>query len=346
MIIRIKTQLLILIALILSFPGKVILQDEPLLEKLNNTFKKDYLSIVLLFQAVGDFQIERNIPGYNGFTIANMRINIYGELDEGFGYLFKTNLTNSPSILDAKMYYSVSPAFTMDIGLYKSPFSKEFLTSAGNIDFVNRSQIVSTLAPNRQIGFQVRGLMVENIVSYAAGIFNGNRFVNSGNDNNEFLYAGRISIFPNLTGKKEKGGKLEIGINAAHSRDSYVQIGDLLPFFNGKRTLFGTDMRLMYNKWLIAGEVIYASLETSSDTTYHPSGYYVTAGYLIAKNSQILIRWDSFSPDNITSNSHLVIFGYNLWPTGATELQINYIIQTKNSALKYNQLLVNAQFAF
>ncbi len=344
--ILIKIPFHLIAALILLFPAHVLLQDEPLFEELNNTFKKDYLSIGLLFQAVGDFQIERSFAGYNGFSISNMRINIYGELDGGFGYLFKTNLTSSPPILDAKMYYVVSPAFTMDIGLYKSSFSKEFLTPAGNIDFVNLAQVVSSLAPNRQVGFQVRGLFAQNVVSYAAGIFNGNRFVNSGNDNNEFLYVGRVGIFPRINSEGGINGKLEIGINAAYSKDNHVPIGNLIPFFDGKRTLLGADARLTYTKWLITGEVIYASLATNSNTTFNPYGYYVTAGYLVAKNSQILVRWDSFFPDNLAPNSHLLIFGYNLWPTKVTELQVNYIIQTHNSALEHHQLLVNAQFAF
>jgi hypothetical protein len=132
--------------LILSF---VVIQvslaaekPEPLIEDLHWQFKKEYLNLGLLIQAVGDFQVERSFPGNNGFSIANFRLIISGELDGKFGYLLHTNFISGFSILDAKIYYKYSPHFILDVGQFKSPFSKEFLTGAESITFVNRSRII------------------------------------------------------------------------------------------------------------------------------------------------------------------------------------------------------------
>jgi len=61
-------------------------------------------------------------------------------------------------------------------GLFKSPFSHEFLTSAASLDFVRRSQVVSALAPARRIGAQLRGALGGGLIAYRLGVFNGNGF--------------------------------------------------------------------------------------------------------------------------------------------------------------------------
>lgn len=124
-IVIMKPIIRLVLALVLLPAGLARTQDQPLLDELTRTFKKEYLSLGVLFQAVGDFQAERNLPGSNGFNISNMRLILSGELDGDFGYVFKTNFSKSPSILDAKVYYKVSPTSIVDIGLFKPPFSIE-----------------------------------------------------------------------------------------------------------------------------------------------------------------------------------------------------------------------------
>lgn len=322
-------------------------QDEPQFEALTNAFKKDYLSLGVLFQSVADFQIERSFGGNNGFNISNMRINIYGELDNGFGYLFKTSVINSPAILDAKMYYRISPGSTIDAGQFKAPFSAEFLIGAGSIDFVNRSQVVTAITPGRQIGVQVRGWAPQNVASYAVGVFNGNSFRDNGNDNGDFLTAARVVLYPKVFGESHASNRLEIGVNTAYSNDKRASLGGgFLNVFNGKRTLLGGDFRLTKDRLLLSGEMIYARLKFGRTTTVEPTGFHATAGYMITGKSQLLLRWDSFTPDGLQPDSRLLIVGYNLWPTKATELQVNYIIPTDDGDYKHHQLLVNAQLAF
>ncbi len=86
------------------------------------------------------------------------------------------------------MNYKVSNELKVDAELFKAPFSKNFLTGSESIDFVNRSQVVSILAPNRQIGVKLSGSFSGKTISYQAGVFNGNRYANNNNDNNDFMY--------------------------------------------------------------------------------------------------------------------------------------------------------------
>ncbi|MGE0352101.1 MAG: hypothetical protein AB7I33_13445 [Gemmatimonadales bacterium] len=38
--------------------------------------------------------------------------------------------------------------------------------------------------------------------------------------------------------------------------------------------------------------------------------------------------------------------GWNHWPTGATEVQVNWIVDLDRTAVRYQQGLVNLQIAF
>ncbi len=320
--------------------------QEPRLDELIANFKKPYLSFGALFQFVGDFQPERSFGGSNGFSIGNMRVSLSGELDQGFGYFFQTNFATAPAILDAKAYYRFSPALVVDVGLYKAPFSRELLTGAGALDFVRRSQVVTALAPARQIGASLRGDVADGVVSYGVGIFNGNKFNGNRNDSNEFLYVARLSVFPKALKGTKPGDRLELAINVARSEDEDTDFGGgFLSDFQGEQTLVGGDFRLTRDRFLLAGEFIAARLEFAAGPTADPTGFHLTGGYQLTEWSQFLVRWDSLSPDGVTGESDLVLLGYNIWPTGATQLRANYVIPTVGG-VDNHQLLMSAQVAF
>lgn len=317
--------------------------DEPLYEEFKNIFSKPYLRFGLLVQVGGKFQYEQP-DGSNGFELTNFRLKMSGKFDKGIGYAVQTTFTRSPSILDARIFYEISKAFIVDAGIYKSPFSREFLISASDIDFVNRAQLTN-LAPNRQIGVMARGLIPNTALTYSAGVFNGNRFNTVGNDNNDLLYAARLSFNPDITGGINKNNKLEIAINAAQSNDGNVNISGIDPNYKGKRLLFGGDTRLEYNNWLFTAEMVYGQFEPSDFEKFEPFGYQATLGYIFFKNFQGLVRWDSYTVDNDIDADELVILGVNIWPTKISQFQLNYVVPV-NSIPQHHQFLVNAQIAF
>jgi len=319
-------------------------EDEPLYEQLKNNFKKSYLSLGALLQTVGDFQIDRSLLGNNGFNISNFRMLVYGDLDKSFGYFLQTNFLKSPAILDAKLYYQFSQSFAIDAGLFKAPFSAEFLTGAANIDFVNRAQVVTLLAPGRQIGVQLRGWIGQKLISYRVGLFNGNGFDGNNNDNNKFLYAGRLAFQPVLS---DQASRLEFGFNLAYSEDDNATIGGgFVPGFNGERVLIGGDTRWTLGKYLISSEIIYGKLDPSPGPSSDMIGFHTTLGFMLNDKNQLLFRADSFDPDRLGADSHLIIFGYNYWPTQVTEVQVNYIINTDDTDIDHHQVLINAQVSF
>ena len=331
--------LLILVTIISSVTLFAQEENEPIYDEYIKNFKKDYFTLEMLFQTVADFQPERTIIGNNGFSVSNMRLRMLGNLDKNFSYFFQASFIVSPLLLDAFVSYQFSDAFMLSGGQFKAPFSKEFLTYAANIDFVNRAQVTTLLSPRRDIGFQLSGKFAKNLFEYKAGIFNGNGPNNFFNDNNSFLYAFRIAATPYT-----ENNRYEIGLNAGYSDRS--NSGIFTKEFIGKRTYIGGDLRAEIQKILFSTEIILNKLDGMIDSLQsdkEPYGYHITLGYKAFSKHQFLLRYDNLNADDIISNSELYIIGYNFWPTQATEIQFNYIIDSKQTNFKYHWYLLNLQ---
>lgn len=310
-------------------------QDSQLFKELKENFKKKYFNVGLFFQTVADYQNERTSGSNNGFSLTNIRLTISGELDEGFGYSMQTNFINSKPILDAMIYHKFSKVIRVDAGQFKAPFSSEYLTSDPQLDFINRSQVTSAYSPKRQIGFQVRGNVVEDAVSVIAGMFNGNG-INTTNDDDKFMYVGRVVITPSIS----ENAKLLVSGNAAYNEVTSSA-------FAGNRITAGGDFKLTVNDFMLAGEFITESSKPDSGETLTNSGLQFTAGYHLSKSVQVLGRYDVLNPDDIIGKKNsLVILGCNYWPTEVTKIQFNYIVNTDQSQLKYNHILLACQLAF
>ncbi len=324
----------------LTFAGN---QSEPRLREFREHFKQDYFQLGALFQFVGDFTLEPSGNQVNGFSIGNARLKAAGDLDQGIGYLIQTTLTGNRALLDGKMHYQVGPALRFDAGLFKSPFSAEYLISTADIDFVNRSRVVNAFAPKRQIGLQISGQKAGTSLSYSAGMFNGNGFGPNRNDNARFLYAGRLVYAHG--GRQESNSQLEFGANAAYSRDESVSIGGIPFSYQGKRLILGTDVRWESGPWLLSGEWIGISLGSLGEPA--ANGYHLTAGYAITAKSQILLRLDQLTLNRSwfgSEGSTLLIAGYNLFYSTAAGFQLNYVVNPVDQDPPNNhQILLNCQ---
>ena len=331
----------------------IVDQPDSLYQQFAARFKKSYFSIGALIQTRFDFQSENSQAMNNGFEISRLRFRLSGEMDRGHGYFIQANFLRSPAILDAKIYHRISNALTIDFGMFKAPFSREFLTGSANLNFIKRAQAVDALVPGRQIGLHARGWIKENVLSYAAGVFNGNDIGENENDNDNFLYAmrlvysGKQIIHIASTSREENLSKFEFGISAAYSKDKDVTIGNgLVSGFAGKRLLLGGDFSSTHDKLVLSAEAIYAKLDPSSGDTSHPFGFYLTAGYKLSQTSQILIRCDGFDADDLQLDSDLIVLGYNYWSTRVTKFQINYTIPTGDHVIKGSKILLQTQLGF
>ena len=317
--------------------------DETLMDELKQRFQSKPLTLGALIQVVGIFEDDDTAIVNNGFGIANFRLSLRGQLDGGWGYFLQTSFVKEPAFLDANVRYRRWQRAGFDFGAFKTPFSAEFLTGAASIDFVNRSQVVTLLAPGRQVGAMAHGKF-ESGFGYRLAALNGNG-LNTTNDDDRLMGAGRLDFSGTFD-----GGTVAAGINAYHSYDTNAPIGVpitgdfLAEGFAGQRMAYGADVRVESRSWLAAAEFIGSQFDPRGGTRVKPSGYHLTCGYKPTTKTQVLLRWDSFSGDGAVADADLVVIGFNYWPTSPTEFQLNAAIPTKGDGGL--QLLANVQVGF
>jgi phosphate-selective porin OprO and OprP len=106
--------------------------------------------------------------------------------------------SSSPSILDAYANIEYSPELQLRVGKFKSPVGLEQLQSDSQAFFMERA-LPSNLTPNRDIGLMLHGEVLDNIVSYQLGVFNGvgdNRNSPNLDIDDEKDVAGRLFFHP------------------------------------------------------------------------------------------------------------------------------------------------------
>lgn len=311
--------------------------EEPLLGELIRRFQTKPLTLGMLVQVVGNYAEGSDPVFRDGFVVGNMRLRVNGELDSGWSYLFQTNFVLSPAILDARIGYVTASGLRFDAGRFKTPVSHEFLTYAGSIDFVNRSRAVALLAPGRQTGVQV-SRSTERGLAWFAGIFSGQRNLST---EDAVLVAGRLE---SRTGA-EDSERLTVGVNVGYGQNEAIARALIIDGFTGDGWVGGVDARYTLGAYLLAAEVLASQLKADDGsidgTTW---GHHLTAGWMWATNRQLLLRWDRF--DDIEDGADdALVFGLNVWPTAATEVQVNYLLPV-SGVVSRHQLLVNFQLGF
>ena len=245
------------------------------------------------------------------------------------------------------------PEFQIKAGQYKAPFGLEQNTSDTKLFLTERSQVTSALTPERQVGVEIWGKPFTNvwpeqkdIVTYRAGIFNGNGRNNSINDNDEFMYAGRIEVQALKAKIFNEEATVKFGANGLSSRDASGTVlspagtlkvnsdGSLSTFTAptvAEREGYGFDATFHWGPFDLIGEYLsesYESRVTPGFAKFRAEGYYIQGSYfVIPKKLQLVTRYESFNPAQvIDDNLQSVWGGVNYYIHGDDiKLMANYI---------------------
>lgn len=177
-----------------------------------------------------------NIPDsklYYGFSIRRSRFDLRGHtITKSLRYRLQAEFAGaSVSLLDFIIDYKFSDIFSIRAGQYKIPYNREELTSAGELEFVDRSVINSYFSPARDIGMNVTlgPEMVKVNLGAFTGWGRGYVRVDKTNLNVNLLYVARVEISPvgkmvypqpNLKGEEA----INIGLSAMLFPVSQVEI--------------------------------------------------------------------------------------------------------------------------
>jgi len=313
---------------------------EEQVQRLQEDLKNDYFSFGLLLQGQANFQPERR-SGNNGFSASKARFKMSGEFSGSFGYKLQASMLSVPSVVDANVYYKPASQVELKAGLFKSPFSHEYLTGAGSVLFAGRSTVVNQLGTKRQLGLQLDTYTSGKKFRFTGGVFNGNNYSGNSNNDNKFLYIGRVESYLG----SGSSNQIKIGASVAHETKDTPGSGNLSTGYVGKQTLLAAYASITQNKLLVDGEFINGWRNPDLGTDSNPYGYYITAGYYVTNNSRLLVRWDAFEDDNLAQDTEQILIGFNHMPNSFTKLKLTYTLPT-NENIEYSNFVAILQVGF
>ena len=300
------------------------------------------------------------------FRLRRARINLTGDFAEQFDFKMEGDFGQSDgtsgnrtafSATDIWVNYHQFPAAQVKIGQYKAPFGLEQLTPDTTLYTIERTLPTGAITPDRQIGVELWGKPFtsiwperQDLLTYYAGIFNGNGRNITVNDNNNFMFAGRLELQP-FTGKVfgqpsflKLGGDVlnsrdEAGVNISQSSNLLVNNdGSLSPFVlpsPDERTAWSVDAWLELGPFDLIGEYLQEHVEGRTVNGVAPTfgnfttdGFYVTgAYYLIPKKLQAVVQWQYLNPGQKGNDGlYSILGGLNYYIRGDNiKLMVNYI---------------------
>ncbi len=159
------------------------------------------------------------------FLVKQFRPILQGTVFGKYDFLLVPDFgNNKTAIQDAYVDARFTPWFQVKAGKQKVPFGLERLQGDADGKFIERG-LTSNIAPNRDIGIQAHGIVGDEMLDYAVGIFDGaldgsstDSFTTTDTDNNsdkEFVARAFSKPFKNAGPKFLKG--LGIGFAATYS---------------------------------------------------------------------------------------------------------------------------------
>jgi len=300
------------------------------------------------------------------FRLRRARINLTGDFAEQFDFKIEGDFENSDGISSSRTAFEGTDIFVnwhqfpeaqVKAGQWKAPFGLEQLTPDTSLYIIERSLPTGAITPERQIGVQLWGKPFasvwpdeKDLLTYYAGVFNGNGRNTTVNDNNNFMYVGRLESTLFKAKMWGQDSYLKLGADVLNSRDDkgtnisqtlnllVNSDGSLSPFVlpgADERTAWSVDAWLKLGPFDLIGEYLeeYVNGRTVNGVPpgfadFTTNGYYITAGYfLIPKKLQAAVQWQDLNPGQRGNDGiHSITGGLNYYIHGDDlKLMVDYI---------------------
>ncbi len=266
---------------------------------------------------------------------------------------------------DAKIVFNHFEPAPITIGHFKVPLSRQEVTSTGNLQFVNRAEVVKE-AQSYDLGFMVGRYEGAMPFEYAIGAFNGTKTANK-NDNDGFLLAGRVAFQPfgevkySESNLEEERMRLGVGVSVIKNTASKAGTDKQLLSPDDEETdvtKYGVDVAMKFlNRASLAAEYIHTKNDPDGvGAEKEASGYFVQGGYFVRPKLELTARHEAYDPDDTvedTRDLRWTTLGANyFFKKHDWKLQANYVIKdeendpTTGQDKDNNALLVQLQVKF
>ena len=179
----------------------------------------------------------------------------------------------SVSLQDAYIRYKTGD-FGVQAGQFKTPFTREFITSLADVETADRSTVVDSIAPKRDMG-----VMADYAIGPAAtlmlGVFNGEGQNVTANTDSTLLWVGRAVTRPIAY--------LTLGANAAR--------------YGSDSTRYGVDASLEYRGAALKGEYIGQHRDGGA---LDDKGWYAQGTYRVLPWVQLVLKQEDFRRSEIS----------------------------------------------
>jgi phosphate-selective porin OprO/OprP len=218
--------------------------------------------------------------GNDGFSLRRARSIVEGTLLGNLDYQFVSEFGGGggAAIFDANLNYRINPALQIKAGKFRGPVGLEALQPVGTLLFNERS-LVTDMVSARSVGVQLWGSVADDVVSYAAGVFNQSgdgRNPNNNDFNDDREFAGRVFFSPFKRTSVAALERLGFGLGASYSQTTTnalalpSPIGGSLPGY----TTPGQQQFFAYNPTVgpVVGEGAHWRLSPQARYLYGPFG--------------------------------------------------------------------------
>lgn len=274
--------------------------------------------------------------GVDTFSLRRARIGLSGDILKNLRFKVLVDVLKSPALIDALVEFEPSKILGLRGGQFLVPFSLESTTPTRDLDMVNRSPVVDTLAPGRDnassgrdIGTALYGSFA--IFEYTAGLFNG-AGINKADTNSHKDWSGRLVVHPLKF--------LSVGASLYLGKQDSTPGAPLV-----RRNKEGLEAALILKALSLKSEYIHAQ-----DDLVSKAGWYVQAGFFaLPAKLQALLRYDWLDLDRSVAGDakNVISAGINWFILGKTKLQLNYEIhRLEGGGRDKSGLLAQFQAAF
>jgi len=243
-------------------------------------------------------------------TINRARLAASGSLPENLSWRlqgeFRTGNVGtgraSVSLQDAYIRW-IRGSLGVQIGQFKTPFTREFVTSLSEVETADRSTVVDSLAPKRDIGLMA-DYALGGRATIAVGVFNGEGQNVTANRDSSVLGVARATVRPL----------------------PFLALGGNVARYFGDSTRYGADLSVEAPWVILRGEYVG---QHHDEVNGDDKGWYALAAAPLRPWLQPLLKYEWFNRANVASNAQknrAWTAGLNLFPWGrATRFTLEYV---------------------